>query len=250
MFIPVALSLGFLGSFHCIGMCGPIAMALPLNRSSKIKMVAGGAVYNLGRVFTYALIGLVFGLIGQGLFIAGYQNFLTLTLGIIILLSVFLSLKWFSGVKRFFMRYSFINNVKSGIIRLFSKSSFTGLFLIGLLNGFLPCGLVYLGITGSIATGSALNGALFMAFFGLGTLPAMLFVNIVSGSISMQFRNQVRKLVPVVVGCMGALLILRGLNLGIPMISPKITEKKIEIKKADGSTQTSEMCVHDCCKKK
>lgn len=89
-FLIAALSLGFLGSFHCIGMCGPIALALPLDRVSMFKKVAGGITYNLGRVFTYGILGLLFGLLGKGFVIGGYQQVLSIALGVIILLGLFL----------------------------------------------------------------------------------------------------------------------------------------------------------------
>ncbi|MBX7093643.1 MAG: sulfite exporter TauE/SafE family protein [Flavobacteriales bacterium] len=248
MFLPVAFSLGFLGSFHCMGMCGPIALALPLNRKNYLTMVIGSAAYNFGRVFTYSAIGLVFGLIGQGLFIAGYQNFLSLTLGILILLSLIFS-AWANRLGNNAVIFRIVNGLKSKFIPLFNKKSTGGLFLIGMLNGLLPCGFVYMGITGSIATGSAIYGALFMAFFGLGTLPAMMAMNMVGGIVSVNFRNNVRRMVPVVVGIMGLALVLRGLNLGIPYLSPSIVEKKIEVVDNDGNKKTETMAVPDCCKK-
>jgi hypothetical protein len=248
MFIPVAFSLGFLGSFHCMGMCGPIALALPLNRKNMFTMVVGSSAYNLGRVFTYSLIGLVFGLIGQGLFLAGYQNILSITLGVLILASLVLA-GWAAKFNPNGLLYRMVNAVKSKLIPLFNKRSTGGLFLIGTLNGLLPCGFVYMGITGALATGSALNGAMFMAFFGLGTLPAMMLVNLMSGMVSVSFRNVVKKISPVVIGLMALVLILRGMNLGIPYISPEITQKKVEIKAADGTTKEVEMQVSDCCKK-
>jgi sulfite exporter TauE/SafE len=134
MFIPVAFSLGFLGSFHCMGMCGPIALALPLNRKNMFTMVVGSSAYNLGRVFTYSLIGLVFGLIGQGLFLAGYQNILSITLGVLILASLVLA-GWAAKFNPNGLLYRMVNAVKSKLIPLFNKRSTGGLFLI-CLHGY------------------------------------------------------------------------------------------------------------------
>lgn len=248
MFLPVAFGLGFLGSFHCVGMCGPIAMAIPLNRRNYASMLAGGLAYNLGRVFTYSAIGLVFGLIGQGLFIAGYQNILSLTLGILILLSLIFA-AWAQRMGSNALLFRAVNNIKAKLIPLFNKKSTGALFLIGVLNGLLPCGFVYMAITGAIASGNSVNGALFMALFGLGTLPAMLAMNMIGGFVSVSFRNIVKKIVPVVVGLMGLALVLRGLNLGIPYLSPSITEKKIELIDENGTKQEKIIEVQNCCKK-
>ena len=138
--------------------------------------------------------------------------------------------------------YFFINAVKSKLSSLFSKRNYGAFFSIGLLNGLLPCGLVYMALAGSIATGSVVNGALFMMFFGLGTLPFMFAVTYYSNLISLRVRNQMRKVVPVVVALMAVLMILRGMNLGIDYISPKLTQEKCEVTK--GSKEKL-----DCCHK-
>ncbi len=231
-----ALSLGFLGSFHCVGMCGPIALALPLNKSSKSARLAGGLIYNLGRIITYSLLGGLFGLLGKSFVIAGYQQSLSITLGILILIMVFLPE---SAMNRFRISaeiYSLIGKLKSKFTALFQKKNYSALFFIGLLNGLLPCGLVYLGIVGAIATGEVLNGALFMALFGLGTAPAMLSLSLISNSISLNLRNKIRKAVPVFVVTMALLLIVRGLNLGIPYLSPQMSK--------------TDCTQHSCCHKK
>lgn len=232
-----ALTLGFLGSFHCIGMCGPIAMALPLDRTSLFTKVTGSLAYNSGRMITYALFGGLFGLIGQSIAIAGYLQILSITLGAAILIMVLLpgSLAGKMRVTRFI--YSYVGKVKSRLAKLFRKSSYSSLFFIGSLNGLLPCGLVYLGVAGAIATGSSLSGSLFMAAFGLGTLPAMLGASLAGSWISVGVRSKMRKAVPVFIGIMAAMLILRGMNLGIPYVSPK-------------AEVTAEGCVkHSCCHK-
>jgi sulfite exporter TauE/SafE len=220
--IIAAITLGFLGSFHCIGMCGPIALALPIHKASGIKKILLVLSYNFGRVATYLVFGAFAGLIGQSFFIAGYQQILSVTIGILILLTLF-----FSSGKRgaHILRsnlFSFFNTIKTKLGKLFLKSGLHSLFLIGLLNGLLPCGLVYIGIAGAIATGDIFRGALFMAVFGTGTIPVMLSLPLVGGIISVDARNKIRKTVPVIVGFMAILLILRGLNLGIPYVSPKV----------------------------
>ncbi len=225
-----ALTLGFLGSFHCIGMCGPIALALPLGRESKFKQVAGGVIYNAGRVFTYGIFGLIFGLLGKGFVIGGYQQVLSISLGVLILLGLLLPSRLSSEFGLTKVIFPFVSKVKSLLSNLFKQKSppeksrvnFASLFLIGVLNGLLPCGLVYLGVAGAIATGDSVKGSLFMMMFGLGTLPAMLFVSLASNLISVEWRSKVRRAVPVFVAMMACVLILRGMNLGIPYLSPEL----------------------------
>jgi len=236
MFLLAALSLGFLGSFHCIGMCGPIALSIPVNRKSFFSLIAGTLTYNSGRLITYSLMGLVFGLVGEGFVLAGLQQSLSVFLGIgiiILLLIPRISQKLaHSG-----QVIRFIEKWKSVIRKLFGIHSYSSLLLIGLLNGLLPCGLVYLGIAGSVATGDPIDGALFMAAFGLGTLPAMLSITFLRDLISIRIRKTMRKIVPVFVVITAVLLILRGLNLGIPYVSPSIRV-------------VDKTCQMDCCAEK
>jgi len=224
--ILTALSLGFLGSFHCVGMCGPIALALPLNRTSTFSKFNGAITYNLGRMFTYTLLGGIFGLIGESLVIAGYQQIVSITLGAAILIMVLLPNQLISRFKITSLMYSSISKLKQQLGLLFQKKNLSSLFFIGTLNGLLPCGLVYLGIAGAIASGTSLNGSLFMAMFGLGTLPAMLTLSLLGNTISLKFRNKINKAVPVFVATMAVLLILRGMNLGIPYVSPELSDSK------------------------
>lgn len=233
MFLLAAISLGFLGSFHCVGMCGPIALAIPVKNDSFWSRLIGSTTYNLGRVVTYSFMGLLFGLLGQTFAIAGYQNILSITLGVLILIFLFLP-GIIPHTKQPKFVASFLSKIKTAIRNQFGIHTNSSLFLIGLLNGLLPCGLVYMGIAGSIATGDILKGSLFMAAFGIGTLPAMILVSLSQNLISITIRANIRKTVPVFVATMAVLLVLRGMNLGIPYISPSV---KIE----NGT------CKHNCC---
>jgi len=234
MFLLAAITLGFLGSFHCVGMCGPIALSIPIKQSSLLNRWFGAFLYNSGRIVTYAILGLLFGLIGQGFALAGLQSKLSITVGSLILIGLVfpqLSAKLPQG-----KLYIGVEWVKSKLRALFGSHSNSSLFLIGLLNGLLPCGLVYLGIAGAIAQGNAGFGALFMVAFGAGTFPAMMLVTIIRDQISLKFREKVRKVVPIVVGITAIMLVLRGMNLGIPYISPSI-------QMGNGITH------HSCCHK-
>lgn len=218
-----ALTIGALGSFHCVGMCGPIALALPLGRTNKSSKFLGSGTYNLGRVLTYAALGAFLGAMGQALGFMGAQQWLSIALGILILLSVLLP----ATLKNRFSPESYISRsvgkVKASMGALFRQQGLKPLFLIGLLNGLLPCGLVYLALAGAIATGNSISGSIYMALFGLGTIPIMLGLSLLGNMISLRARNNIRKAIPVFVAIMGIMFIVRGMDLGIPYLSPKVT---------------------------
>lgn len=250
--IIAAISLGLLGSFHCIGMCGPIALALPVHQYSPLKKYVGIFLYNLGRVITYTFLGLVFGLLGQSFFLGGFQQILSIVIGVLLLLSVILTqTKWFSS-NNFGFIYSFINSVKMQLGNLFNKKGLHFLFFIGLMNGLLPCGLVYLGIAGAIASGHYMKGAEFMFYFGVGTVPIMYAVAFLGQFISLKFRNHIRHAMPFVVSIMAVMLIVRGLNLGIPYVSPEFEKDshKVTCCEKPGAEKMEVKCSpKKCCKK-
>jgi sulfite exporter TauE/SafE len=235
-----ALMLGLMGSFHCVGMCGPIAIALPLKNDSWFSRIFGGVLYNLGRAITYALMGLVFGLVGQGLKLGGFQQWVSIIMGAVMVLSVFFPWLFRGRVNFDKIVGKYVSGLKTRFGYLFSARSYQSLLIIGLLNGLLPCGLVYMAIAGAIATANVVHGILFMFVFGLGTLPLLLLVSLAGNVISTGLRNKVRKIIPVVIVIIGLLFILRGLNLGIPFISPP--DKKLEIKTHSGGAGTEKPC--------
>ena len=216
-----AITIGLISSFHCLGMCGPIAFALPLNRSSVWSQFSGALVYNLGRLSTYAILGLLFGLIGKSLVMAGAQRFLSVTAGVFMILSVVLP-KISSAANIDSFTFKYIGRLKSAFGKLFQKSSLPSLFLIGLLNGLLPCAMVYIALAGAIAEGDMLGGMAFMMNFGIGTLPMMYTASILGAFITVKLRNKLQKAIPFMVFIIGVLFILRGSNLGIHYLSPKI----------------------------
>ena len=163
-----AIIFGLLGSFHCIGMCGPIAFMLPVDRANKTKRFFQVAMYHLGRLITYALLGLLFGLLGKSFYLFGFQQQLSIIIGVLMLLILFLpkkTLHKYSLSKPFYKAFS---GVKNALGKELKKKRIDTFFTIGFLNGFLPCGLVYMAIFASIATGSAVQGSLYMFLFGLG----------------------------------------------------------------------------------
>uniref|UniRef100_A0A832LJ57 Sulfite exporter TauE/SafE family protein n=1 Tax=Ignavibacterium album TaxID=591197 RepID=A0A832LJ57_9BACT len=222
-----ALAVGFFGSAHCIGMCGPIAIALPVPSSGTFNFIAGRILYNIGRIFTYSFLGALFGLLGSRIVIAGFQQFVTIILGVIILLVVLTPFKYKAKVTQHKLVQKITLPIKSGIGELFKHGTIPSMFLIGVLNGFLPCGLVYIAIAGAIASGDAVSGMLYMTLFGLGTFPAMFAATIFGKFINMNIRRKLTKAVPVFAIVLAVLFILRGMALGIPYISPKISAQTV-----------------------
>jgi sulfite exporter TauE/SafE len=222
-----ALLIGLFGSFHCIGMCGPIALALPVAQGNKAGLVVGRVLYNVGRAITYAAIGIVFGLVGQSLSLAGFQQSVSIIAGVLILLMVLLPTKFSQRLYLLKPAYGFTSFLKKKFGVLLKKKSMAAVFSIGLLNGFLPCGLVYVAVAGAIASGTYLDGALYMFVFGIGTLPVMLTVSLAGNFIGISVRKRINKLIPVFMIVLAFLFILRGMNLGIPYVSPQIQQTEV-----------------------
>lgn len=212
-----AFILGLFGSLHCAGMCGPLALALPGAEQSH-GLLAGRLFYNAGRLVTYALIGIIFGVVGQSLVLAGVQRWASIALGVVLLAGLFAS-RWLARLNPMLRVVQWL---KTRMGMLLSKRSLTALGLLGMLNGLLPCGLVYVAAAGATVTGSALAGAGYMAAFGAGTVPMMLAISLSGSIVPMQLRLKLLKVVPFAVFGLASLLILRGLSLGIPYISPDL----------------------------
>ena len=219
-----AFLLGLLGSFHCIGMCGPIAFMLPLDRSNKTKMILQTATYHFGRLYAYSLIGLLFGLLGKGLYLAGLQQNISIVIGVLMILFTVIPVTVFNRLKVTKPLYKFIGQIKKSLGLYLNKKSYKALFLTGFFNGFLPCGLVYMALLGAINTSNAIQGAFYMFLFGLGTVPMMTLAVFAGNFLKVSIRNKIQKAIPYLVVIIGLLFILRGLGLGIPYISPSDTK--------------------------
>ncbi len=215
-----ALLLGLLGSFHCLGMCGPIAFILPVDRNNKAKMSLQTLLYHLGRMTAYASIGLVFGYLGKGISLVGFQQKVSLILGIIMVVLAFVPATKVLRLKPLAGWNKFVYFVKNSLSNYLQKRSTFGFYIIGFFNGLLPCGLVYIALVGAMATGDPMLGALYMAIFGLGTVPMMSLAIFLGNFVSVKIRNKINKLIPYAVAFVGILFILRGLNLGIKYLSP------------------------------
>ncbi|MDR2237584.1 MAG: sulfite exporter TauE/SafE family protein [Chryseobacterium sp.] len=216
-----AIALGFASGFHCIGMCGPIALSMGLTKKQAANFYLQNLTYQFGRIFTYSLLGAILGIVGEGFEMAGFQQYLTIAAGVLLIVMAVFSF----GGKDFASKIPFLSgflfSVKSNLGRLLQKADYRSRFSTGILNGFLPCGMVYMALTASLAGGGIWQGALYMALFGLGTLPFMFAVVLAGNLMNQAFRLKVLKAVPVIMIILGGLFIIRGLELGIPYISPR-----------------------------
>src|SRR5690554_6600891 len=215
-----SLIFGLASSLHCVGMCGPIAMMLPVDRSSSSKKTFQIILYHLGRLTSYGFLGLIFGFLGRGLYLAGVQQRFSLIIGILIIAVALIP-------ERIFARYNFskpiyrvISSIKSSLGQQFKKKTNRSIYTIGVLNGFLPCAMVYVALFGALAMQDIFLGTLYMILFGVGTVPLMSVVVYFSSFIKQNFGRNLRRVIPVVAVGIGVLFILRGLGLDIPFISP------------------------------
>ena len=214
-----ALLLGLIGSLHCADMCGPLALALPHAGGSPLAFGVGRMAYNLGRITAYGLLGLAFGMLGQTVAMAGFQRWASLVSGAAILLAIVPGSSRSLGGPLF----QWVAFLKSSLSSLLRRRTMSTLYLLGVLNGFLPCGLVYVACAGAVALGSALAGVTYMLAFGLGTVPLMLGIGLAGRNVQLAIRFRFQKLIPLCLALVGMLLLLRGLSLGIPYLSPNLS---------------------------
>lgn len=219
MIFYAALLTGLMGGFHCLGMCGPLIMAFP--QQSRLASF----LYHFARAIAYAALGLIAGIFGLGLNLTGVQQWISILSGFLIIL---LALGVISG-----------KTVMPPVFyRAFNKvaamQGFGGSMALGFLNGLLPCGMVYVALAGAISAGNIANSALYMLIFGIGTWPMMLAISFSKTLWKPQWRLKAQKLLPWFTIFIGLLFVVRGLNLGIPYLSPKT------------NAQTEQL---DCCHK-
>lgn len=215
-----ALILGLVSSLHCIGMCGPIAMMLPLDRNNPARKAAQLLLYHLGRIVAYGSLGLVFVIMGRGLYVAGLQQHLSIIAGLVMIIIAIMPEKIFAKYNFSKPVYRVISNVKANLGVQFRKRGNRALFMAGLLNGFLPCGLVYAALFGAIAMQSVPGGVMYMALYGAGTIPLMSAVVYASVFINNNMRGIMAKAVPYAAAFIGILFVVRGLGLDLPHFSP------------------------------
>jgi len=214
---------GLVGSLHCVGMCGAIALALPGADGPRLRYVAGRVLYNLGRLTTYALLGAAVGAVGQGLRLAGWQQGLSVLAGGLVVALVAVPERWQARAAAVLGLGVVLGRVKARLGYFYQRPTLGSLYAAGVLNGLLPCGLVYVALAGALSMPGVAGGAAYMALFGLGTQPLMLLVALGGPLLPWHWRSRLRWAVPGLALGLAALFIVRGLGLGIPYLSPRLS---------------------------
>jgi sulfite exporter TauE/SafE len=204
-------------------MCGPLALSLPIQSENSFRKFIGSFLYNSGRVITYALLGLFVGWIGRSVSLFGFQQWLSIILGVLILFFLLIG----NSVDRLPLAAQFFTHVRRLMGKLYATNNYRSLLMIGMLNGLLPCGMVYMALAAGLASGTVLNSVIFMAAFGLGTLPVMWTIVFFANYLGAGVRIKIRRVYPYLMVCIACLLILRGMGLGIPYVSPDIASNKM-----------------------
>lgn len=216
-----AFVIGFVGSLHCIGMCGPIILAMPVHTGEPVERIIRSIIYHGGRASTYAILGSVIGLAGGAFLIIGHQQTISIVIGVLIILAAITPKKLMTKVDPTVCLGRLNIKIHSRLANWFKGRTIGSTLVMGMLNGILPCGLVYVALAGALASGNSLTAASYMLVFGLGTFPALLLVHLTGDLLSIGIRNKLLKLMPAVYVVLGLLFILRGLDLGIPFLSPE-----------------------------
>lgn len=221
MYLVPAFVLGFISSLHCVGMCGPIVLALPVPQANPVKRLVAMLVNNSGRLLTYGLLGLLIGTFGNGFYVAGVQQVFSILIGAGVIAFAVIPATWKNKLQEAIPLVKKTGEVfRNTFSHYLRKEHHSAYFIAGMLHGLLPCGLVYFALAGAILTSSAISAALFMVFFGLGTMPALLSLRWMARVFPYSIRTKVYRIMPVFLFFTGVLLLLRGLNLGIPYVSP------------------------------
>lgn len=213
----VAFILGLMGSLHCVGMCGPLAIAF-CNREhyTPTQQLQSALLYNLGRTATYAILGFLFGSLGSILFLADLQQYTSILLGVFLIATFFCSINIDKLINTNSAVHRYHNTIKNVISKMMIKSQAYNSFQLGLVNGLLPCGLVYLALAGALASGSISEGVLFMTFFGFGTIPMLFALTNGATLIPTNIRRRLQNIIPISTLIFGFFLIYRGFAITMP----------------------------------
>lgn len=215
---------GFFGSLHCLGMCAPLIWALPVRQDKRSIWWRNRLAYNLGRVFTYTALGLAIGLIGESFSLVGAQQYLSISTGVLMLLLLIFTKGKIPQSFSIKPLNKLMLKVKGALGSLIQGNTLKSNLLMGVYNGLLPCGLVYMALLASLSMSSLGGSALYMVVFGLGTFPMMLIAAYFGSSVRQWNQKVFTQWVPRFIFLVAILLIIRGLNLGIPYVSPKLAE--------------------------
>jgi uncharacterized protein len=221
-----ALLMGLTGSLHCAGMCGPIVWVMPFHGMSGMRKWAGIFLYHAGRISMYAFMALVLHSF-RSLFQPQWQQYVSIGIGGLLLL---IGLLYFIPGNKLQMKLPYTRYIQQKLGKFIGDPSLTGLLLAGVMNGLLPCGLVYIALSSTIALPHTTDAVLLMYIFGAGTLPMLVGLTVVRNKVSFLQRFKIRRFVPVLMFLFGCLFVLRGMNLGIPYLSPKVAVEQQTIK--------------------
>ena len=211
-----ALLLGLGGGLHCAGMCGPLVLGLP--GPSVPGATRRCVVYQAGRLAVYILLGASAGALGRSLALFGVERWVSLGAGFAITAGI----AWgrFAGGGRWWSLR--LSRLRQLLLPRLNPGSSVAFATYGALNGLLPCGLVYVACAAAAATGGLWSGANYMLWFGLGTVPILLGISLSHRALPTSIRFRLRSLSPLSVALVAGMLILRGLALGIPYLSPSV----------------------------
>ncbi len=226
MFTP--LLLGLAGSLHCVGMCGPLMLALPLPDSARRAVVVQILLYQSGRILSYSALGVLFGLLGKGIAIAGFQQILSLFSGVFIIAMAIMAWRFERLVTALPGFGAFTRAIQQQLGKIMRKRSTSGSIAVGMLNGLLPCGMVYAALAGAISTTNSVDGGIFMALFGIGTVPLLLTVNLAGRSMGFKWRAKMKMVQPILLTLAGILLLQRGLHLDLSLFESAVPKAGYE----------------------
>lgn len=216
------LLLGLAGSLHCVAMCGALMLSLPLDGHGRRRLALQLTVYHSGRITSYALLGVLFGLLGQGIALAGLQQVLSIVAGAFMIAIAFIAWRFEQLVTNLPGFGRFTEALKYRMGQLMRRSGLRANFTLGMLNGLLPCGMVYAALAGAIASVSGAQGGLFMAVFGLGTLPLLYAFTFAGRSFGHGLKRYFGYWQPVLLTIAGLLLIQRGMALDISLFESAV----------------------------
>lgn len=228
--------IGLSSSFHCIGMCGPLALIAPIERKNKYTEIRDTLTYNFGRLISYSFLGFIVGVLGLSFTLLLSGQYISIIFGTLMLLF---------AIQVYYPFFTFQSKITDQLTiqigRIFSKLKSYNLaypaVLFGIINGFLPCAMVYFGLLNAMSSHNNLISIYAMIAFGIGTMPAMLALGFIKQKKIIS-KLYFKKAVPFLLIIAALLTILRGLGLGIPLISPSITD-------SNSSHQNPKM---ECCK--
>lgn len=201
--------IGFVGSLHCIGMCGPLTLMMMGSRRTFSSFV----LYHAGRIMVYVLLGLILGIIGHSIQLMELQKVITIVLGAALILLYGIP-KFRNRLESWYYNSWFNKQIRKVLSRQLSIKK--RWMLSGAANGFLPCGLTYVAAAGAIVLPSYTEAALFMIVFGLGTIPALALFTITGASLATRFKRFIPNTISLIAILSGSLLLLRGLLMTLP----------------------------------